>query len=392
MGDYEQMARTMAFNKANQINSVEDDFNALERESVSMKDRDATWAERFVGRIDRHSQYKGWHALVRTAAAGFFLSLFVLSICYVVHDTGVTYLTKFDLNTDFLTEGIAPAQVASQINLGHDQTFTVAGYLLTLTTSQIAVAVGAFFLSLLSVWSFKYFSNADHYDGRESVGGFAESFVTALQWLFSTPSATNTSMWLNTEDIVVTPWIWVGFMMMFGERNIWFLVTVGSLGVARGLLFFAGDADNGYPATDDVHALEVAEPRGGLFARTWRFARNLRLSGFLGAFGITVIGWVLLWVYACKFPADKRPAYYFGSFITVFVLELLFTVVVPCIHYGIIMRWSRHDTRGEVVMALDTDRYNIIRLFIYVARFAVFFFCIRYGDTGHAYLPRWGFV
>lgn len=361
--------------------------------STNLKDHaPMSFVERFVGRIDQHSYYKGWHATVRFGTSIFFLTLFALSIAFVVGDNGLSYYTEFNLNTGFLTEGtVPPAIVQQQINTGYDQRFTVAGYLLALTTSQIAVAVFAFTVSLLSVWQYKYYSsNASEYS--DDASGFIGTFMTASQWLFSTPSMTNTSMWLNTEDIIVTPWIWVGFLMMFGVRDIWFLVSFGCLGVARGLLFFSADAANGYDATDSDVVNEVKMPEGGFGIRTLRLLRRLHLSGFIGTYAITVLGWLVMWVYAAKFPSEGRPSYYLGVFITVFVLELLHVVVIPSIYYGIIMRWSRWDYDGKTVVGLDVDRYNLLRLLTYTARFGVFFFCLRFGDTGHAFIPRWGYI
>lgn len=370
--------------------------DALAEDTVYLDDRNASWAERFVGKIDPHSHYKGWHALARTAAAGLFLAMWIMAICFNVGDNGLTYHTKFDLQTSFLTEKpVLPGNVMQQINLGHDQTFTVAAFLLVLMTSQIAVGIFAYLMSLISVWSRKYWY--PHYNldiqERETPGGFAETFMIASQWLFSTPSTTNTSMWINTEDIVVTPWIWVGFMMMFGVRDIWFLVTVGILGVARGLLFFTADADNAY-SPDEIRKRdrEYGEKNGGPFSRSWRVLRDLRASGFLGAFGITIGGWLVLSMYAYKFPYTPYPAAFLALFIITFVIEVLHVVVIPCIHYGIITRWSRFDARRESVMGLDTDRYNIIRLFTYTTRLALFFFIVRFGHTGYEFLPQWGFV
>jgi hypothetical protein len=345
---------------------------------------DFTFVEKFVGRIDPHSHYKGWHAGVRMGSSCLFLTMFVLSICFVA-DTGVQYHTKFDLTTDFLTTGVPPARVVSQINPGHDQTFTVAAFLLTLTTVQIASGVFAYLTSVLSVWMVKYSGDSD-----ESANGFLGTFMTASQYLFSTPSETDTSMWLCFEDMIVTPFIWVGFMMMFGERNIFFLCTIGFLALARGFMFFAADASNAYDHVDE--SLDVENDTSGWFGRTLRLGRRLHLSGLFGAFTITILGWFVLWFYAMKFPADERPAYYLGSFITVFILEVLIIVFVPSLYYGLLIRWGRFYNTQEYVVAMDTDRYNIIRLILYVARITVFFFLLRWGDTGHEFLPRWGFA
>lgn len=391
---------TMGANRLNRMkdpyeNEMEAAVDSLVDDTVFLDDREASWAERFVGRIDPHSQYKGWHAAARAAASGLFIAMWILSICFVVHGTGVTYLTKFDLHTTFLTEKlVGPGNVQQQINLGHDQHFTVAGYLLTLMTCQIAVGVFAYLVSLISVWNRKYWYPHSDYEKqvRETPGGFFETFLIGSQWLFSQPSNTNTSMWINTEDIVVTPWLWVGFMMLFGVRDIWFLVTVGILGVARGCLFFAADADNAYsPEEIRSRQMEYSESKSP-FSPTWRILRNLRASGFLGAFGITIGGWLVLSMYAYKFPYTPYPAPFLALFIVTFILEVLHTVVVPSIYYGIITRWGRMDARGDGWLAMDTDRYNIVRLFLYTARLAIFFFIVRWGHTGYDYQPQWGFV
>lgn len=348
------------------------------------------WYEHWIGRVDRHNTWKPMHTAVRVGSILFIFALFSMSWASVAHDNALSLYKNFDLNTDFLTdEGLVlPARVAQQINTGHDQHFRVSAFLATITTIDVCIFGFAFLVSWISAMMYRY---EDQGRRDSDVGGFFYTIQLGFQFLFSTPSETNTSMWLNLQDVLVTPFLWVGFMMLFGVRSIYYLVFVGFFAAARGALFFSADEANGYEPGSDMAKYDLEGEDGSFFWRFRRIIRVLRWSGFLWTWAATVCGWVIMWIYITKFPSDQRPAYYYGIFITCFVLELLHVVVIPAIYYGLIMSWSRHDA-GKRGFAFDVDRYNVARLFTYYSRLGVFVLTLMFVATREAYVPRWGFI
>lgn len=343
---------------------------------------------RILGHIDPHSRYKGLWAIMRVVFLLCVLVTFGLAVAWRADsgsdddDDSQSYSTLFTWLTDFYTTNpLHTERVVQEIQLvGVQQSTYVASWLLVIPCILIGTYLLAWAIAAVTALSTKGWL------------GFQDTLSEISGTLHSSPGDLDTSLWLTFEDMLVTPWIWGGMMLVFGERFIWFIYTVMGLGVAARGFALVVDQDNALSVEQRDAAFAVRDMKDyeyqGLKAEQVTVARRVRPAGLLLSIAITIIGWVLIIVYGAKFPNEPRPTYYIALLVIEVVCEFLQFIIIPLIFYGVWIFSRLHDRRE--VYGRTWDRYTMdgVCLFLFAVRIFVFEYLVRYGDTGHLFTPR----
>lgn len=322
----------------------------------------------FVGGLDEEYQrFKGFWVAMHIAVVCFVIINFCFAVVWRVQDHSWAYHTLFDYNTAFLTDQgvVAPAQVAQQINLAHDQSAYVASFLLTLATIMFGIEIVAVLMAMLGAWM------------RDGFGLYL--FTLGFRTLFSSVGLIDTSIWVGIVGLC-TDWVmWWILASIYGVRDIWTLYLLVVVALGRGMCVVAAEQENSI-----TKAEEIDDPEREYRARSTRFVSRV------ASMVLTILGQVYLMLYMIKFPADPRPTYYLALGILVFILELAQYLVWPAIRF--ILRYKWNADQVYVLAPWDPYTYDMCLWLFQVLRYALVLYCVRFGDTGHVFVPRWGFA
>lgn len=343
-----------------------------------------SWAETILGKFSDHDVWKGWWAVLRIAFFVTTVVFFFLMLFSRVDAGSLYYKTRFEWKTDFYTSGtlFGTPIVVQQIDMGPEvQAWSyVSSWLLTIPCILIVTAFFAWFIAF--VYNIVMV-------GRENLTLSILAFGP-LRRLFSTPGLMDTSVWLEFEDMCITPFIWGGMLHIFGLNFIWatYFVMAGAV-VVRGAAFVT-DMDN-QMSVDEIRQAESI--KNGEFQGLPSFAvtilRRPRPAGLVVSVAGTILFWVGILVYFFKFPYDRMPGYYIGLLVVEMVFELLQHVVFPVIYYGLLLP-SLRERRQATGRGWDRYTYDGMRLLCFGIRIYLFIILVRWGDTGHNYVPQIG--